>query len=305
MSRVPEVENSEMLVKGEQTRRSFGEKWRNNSALLFTFEEMVSSGSLTWIAERNGFPDVESFGSWVRDHDRILDAGCGNGRVTAVLGRFAGPNAEVVGVDINPEAAVSNLRDAPNIQVREGDLLADLTPLGEFDLIYCQEVLHHTRDPRGALLSLANRLRPGGELAVYVYKVKAPVREFVDDYVRDRISGLPYSESLAEMRAITELGRTLTELGVVVEVPAIPSLGIEQGSYDLQRFIYHFFMKCFWNSSIAFEDNVAINYDWYHPSLATRHTLDEVLAWFADADLDVVHTCTDHYGITVRGCRST
>jgi hypothetical protein len=46
---------------------------------------------------------------------------------------------------------------------------------------------------------------------------------------------------------------------------------------------------------------VLINYDWYHPQLATRHTLDEVEGWFVSAGLKIEHRCVDFYGITVRG----
>lgn len=298
-----EFEGAQSAESGEQTRRSFGDKWANNSRLLFESEDMISSGSLAWIIERNGFDDLESFGSWVETHNRILDAGCGNGRVTAVLSRLASPAAEVVGVDINPTVAMENLAGYPNATVLEGDLTGDLGFLGQFDLIYCQEVLHHTQNPAGAFGSLARQLRPGGELAVYVYKVKAPVREFVDDYVRSRVSVLPYQQAIAEMRAITELGRILAELDMRIDIPEVPSLGIERGTYDVQRFFYHFFMKCFWNDNMTFEDNMAINYDWYHPSIATRHTLDEVLSWFASAGLTAIHSRVDHYGVTVRGRR--
>ena len=34
------------------------------------------------------------------------------------------------------------------------------------------------------------------------------------------------------------------------------------------------------------------------------HELPEVLSWFSEAGLDVVHTNLDPYGITVRGRRS-
>ena len=289
--------------KQDQTRRSFGDKWNNNPGLLFTMEEMTSSGSLGWIIERNGFSGVEEFGEWVAGNQRVLDAGCGNGRVTSVLAHLAGFGTEIVGVDINPDIARTNLQGESHVTIHQGDLTSDLSFLGEFDLIYCQEVLHHTSDPQRAFNSLATRLRPGGELAVYVYKIKAPVREFVDDHIRNQISDLSYEDSLDEMRAVTELGRELSNLQSEIDVPAIGSLGIEQGRYDVQRLFYHFFMKCFWNSAMSFDDNVSINYDWYHPALATRHTLDEVLGWFDQASLDVSHSYLDQYGITVRGTR--
>jgi hypothetical protein len=86
-------------------------------------------------------------------------------------------------------------------------------------------------------------------------------------------------------------------------VPTIEPLEIEEGEYDIQRLIYHFFMKCFWNDELDAEANAAINYDWYHPDVSSRHTLDEVRGWFAAADLEVVHEHTDPYGITIRGRR--
>jgi hypothetical protein len=49
------------------------------------------------------------------------------------------------------------------------------------------------------------------------------------------------------------------------------------------------------------EANAAINYDWYHPQLCSRHTLEEVENWFEKANLSVVHRNVDPYGITVRG----
>jgi hypothetical protein len=102
-------------------------------------------------------------------------------------------------------------------------------------------------------------------------------------------------------REITAFGRALAELGVTVKVPRVEVLGIEEGTYDLQRMIYYFFMKCFWNPKLASEENAAINYDYYHPKIATRHTLEEVEEWFRRANLTIVHEKVDFFGITVRG----
>jgi hypothetical protein len=107
------------------------------------------------------------------------------------------------------------------------------------------------------------------------------------------------------MKEVTEFGRALADLNVKVKVPGVKVLGIEAGEYEVQRLIYHFFLKCFWNPSLSFEENAAINYDWYHPQLCTRHTLEEIEGWFADAGLDVIHRCVDHYGITMRGIKRT
>ncbi len=288
----------------DNTRRSFDDKWHRNEQLAFAETLREDSHIHRWILNRNGHSSNAQLKAFLSSKRRILDAGCGNGRVTALLRECAPPGALVMGIDlVAADVAQRNLARYANVEVRGGDLLGDLSALGRFDFIYCQEVLHHTGDPRRAFLNLCDLLVPGGEIAIYVYKRKAPAREFVDDYVRGRIAALPYDEAMKVCRDITELGRTLSESAAKVKVPAVPALGIEPGEYEVQRFVYHFFMKCFWNPDLSFDENVAINYDWYHPQLASRHTAGEVAGWFREADLEIAHECVDHYGITMRGKR--
>jgi SAM-dependent methyltransferase len=288
------------------TAKTFSDKWGQNPDLAFaqTVDENAEIGR--WILERNGWRSGDGLASYLTGKRRILDAGCGNGRVMALLRRYAPAESEIVGIDLTAaEVARENLADLPNVTIRQGDLLGDLSELGEFDFIYSQEVLHHTPDPRGGLLNLASRLAPDGEIAIYVYRRKAPIREFTDDFLREQIRDMPYEQAMEVCRKVAELGRALSELNVSVRVPAIEPLEIEEGEYDVQRLVYHFFMKCFWSDELDAEGNAALNYDWYHPGLCSRHTADEVRQWFADADLDVVHENVDHYGITMRGRRAT
>jgi SAM-dependent methyltransferase len=211
---------------------------------------------------------------------------------------------QIVGIDlVAADLARENLASYANIEVRPGDLLGDLASLGRFDFIYCQEVLHHTSDPKRAFHNVCQRLAAGGEIAIYVYKQKAPVREFVDDYIRQRIASEPYETAMATCRQITALGKALSDLKIEFDAPAVAALGIPGGRYEVQRFLYHFFMKCFWNPSLDFDANAAINYDWYHPELCSRHTVEEVRAWFAEEKLRVKHEYVDEYGITLRGIR--
>ena len=287
------------------TIKSFRNKWEQNKTLAF--EETLREGSdlFSWILGRNGFSSAEEMRTYLKNKRRILDAGCGNGRVTALLRRYAPKETEIVAVDIvSAEIARENLQAyglSEGVHFFEKDLLGDLSDLGKFDFIYCQEVLHHTPDPEKAFMNLRTLLSPTGEMAIYVYKVKAPVREFVDDYVRGKISDLDYPEAIRACEQITALGKVLSEYGITLKAPGVDVLGIEEGAYDLQRFFYHFFMKCFWNPNLTFQENAAINYDWYHPKIASRHTLEEVRQWFLSANLEIIHEKVDLYGITVRG----
>ena len=286
----------------EQTFQSFKDKWEKNASLAFAQTLDEQSEVFKWIINRNGFANADELRSFLSDKKRILDGGCGNGRVTALLHRYAPDDAETVGIDLTAaHVAAENLKELEQVSVFQKDLLGDLGDIGTYDFIYSQEVLHHTADPKKSFDNLVSILRPGGEIAIYVYKIKAPLREYADDYVRNIISGMSYEASSAALNEITEFGRVLSEQGITVNVPKVDVLGIEAGEYDLQRFIYHFFFKCYWNNMFNREENNAINYDWYHPQIATRHSLEEVLGWFADNQLTVTHQFVDHYGITVRG----
>jgi len=286
----------------DQTAKSFKNKWENNVDAFWKETLSEDSDTQRWILDRNGFNSLEAFAAYLADRKRILDAGCGNGRVTALLRKLAAANSEIVGIDlVAADVAKKNFASVPAVHIESRDLLGDLSGLGLFDFIYCQEVLHHTDNPARAFENLRNLLAPQGEIAIYVYKQKAPAREFVDDYVRGKIANLSYDEAMIQCREITELGRVLFESGLKVHVPRVTSLGIEEGEYEVQRFIYHFFAKCYWNPNITYEENVLVNYDWYHPQVATRHTLSEVEGWFNLSGLEIIHRKVDHYGITIRG----
>jgi SAM-dependent methyltransferase len=93
---------------------------------------------------------------------RILDAGCGSGRVLDELARFG----DVVGVDLSPSAvaaAWARGHSVANARVEELPF-ADAT----FDLVTCLDVIEHTPDDVRALRELVRVTRPGGYLLLTV-----------------------------------------------------------------------------------------------------------------------------------------
>jgi len=108
-----------------------------------------------------------------------------------------------------------------------------------------------------------------------VYAKKALPRELLDEHFR-KYSMKCNSEDLWEMsKSLALLGKTLSELRINIEVPEIKLLDIKGGNYDLQRFIYWNFIKCFWNQELGFNNSVSTNFDWYAPSNAKRYTETE------------------------------
>jgi len=291
-------------METDNTARSFHDKWHENPALGFDEILNEDSDTFAWILERNGFGNPLELREFLRGKKGILDAGCGNGRATALLRRYSAPDTGIAAIDlVSADVARKNL-ESLNVSVSQADLLGDLAALGTFDFIYCQEVLHHTGNPAAAFANLCSLLDHGGEIAIYVYKRKAPAREFVDDFIRDKIKDMPYDEAMQVCEQITQLGKVLSELDLKVQLPAVDVLEIPEGEYDIQRFIYHFFMKCYWNDGYSMHDNVVINYDWYHPQLCSRHTIEEVRHWFVENGLRIVHEHVDFYGLTMRGMKA-
>jgi trans-aconitate methyltransferase len=287
-----------------QTSRSFGDKWSRNPDIAVSQTFDPNSVFQKWIVERNGWGSAAELKERLKSRQRILDAGCGNGRMTGLLASIA-LHAGVVGIDQADLApARENTKAFPNVSFQNANLRNSLSGLGAFDFIYCQEVLHHTGDAQASFDNLVGILAPEGEIAIYVYRQKAPAREFMDDVVREKISALPYEEAMVVCRQITELGRRMAEVEQEIEVDDLPAVGIEHGRYTPQRILYNFFLKCYWNPDLSFEDNAVINYDWYHPSHCSRHTLTEVEGWFARAGLEIVWKKQDLYGITVRGLKA-
>lgn len=284
------------------TSRSFRDKWEKNTNAFYAETQPEGSDTQRWVLERNGFSSLSEFAAHLAGKKRILDAGCGNGRVTALLRMLAPEQAEVVGIDlVAAHLAREDFKDVPHTHFETRDLIGDLSGLGQFDFITVRKCCTIPRIRRADSAICASCWPPTEELAVYVYKQKAPAREFVDDYVRDRIAALPYDKAMSQCRQITEFGKALSEAGLKVSVPAVEALGIEAGEYDVQRLIYHFFAKCYWNPDVSYEENVLVNYDWYHPQVATRHSLAEVEEWYRAAGLEIRHRGIDFYGITLRG----
>ncbi len=97
-----------------------------------------------------------------------LDAGCGKGRFTRILGRYL---KTVVALDGSEavEAAVENLKEFDNICVVRADLRLPLFAEESFDFVMSLGVLHHLDDPREGFMHLVGYLAPGGQLLVYLY----------------------------------------------------------------------------------------------------------------------------------------
>ena len=102
---------------------------------------------------------------------RVLDAGCGPGKVTAILQEQVQPGGSILGVDYSPErikyAKDHYLSGKADIDFRVRDLRTPLEDAGLFDLIWVRFVLeYHRTESVNIVKNLTACLKPGGSLCL-------------------------------------------------------------------------------------------------------------------------------------------
>ncbi|MFH9266384.1 methyltransferase domain-containing protein [Streptomyces sp. NPDC017546] len=97
----------------------------------------------------------------------VLDVGCGSGAISALA---AGRGATVHAVDAEPGMVEATRRAVPTAEVRTG-LLPELPYANAtFDAVVGNFVLNHVGRPREALAELRRIARPGGRVAVSIWR---------------------------------------------------------------------------------------------------------------------------------------
>ncbi len=184
----------------------------------------------------------------------VLDAGCGGGRYSLLAARSG---ANVVGVDLSDavEKARSLCSNHPNALIVQADLLS--LPLADraFDFVFSIGVLHHCPDPRGAFASVARRVKPGGTLAVWLYRHNTLAQELLNKALR----------------------RVTTRLPARVLEPLCVGLGVFGGVPILNQTLNKVFN---FSNHPDWTLRVCDNFDWYAPRYQSHHTVAELTDWF-------------------------
>jgi arsenite methyltransferase len=256
-----------------------------------------------WLIERYG--DVANAPWWADYGTRpsVLDAGCGAG-LSAV--ELFGPILDRIdyrGVDISDAYKVAERRFAERGfpgAFEQGDITNLRFPDATFDIAFSEGVLHHTDSTERALKAVARKLRPGGRFLFYVYRRKGPIREFTDDFIREKLQPMSPAEAWQALYPLTRLGELLGDLHIEIDIPeAIDLLEIPAGKIDLQRFVYWHVFKAFHDPTLSLDELNHMNFDWYAPKNAHRQSLEEVRRWCAEAGLRPEREVEEPAGITV------
>jgi len=93
--------------------------------------------------------------------DCTLEAGCGNGSISAWLAQQTAPGGHAVAVDLDLSLVGPAV---PGLEFRQADILAGPVEPGGFDLVTARAVLHHVGDAGTAVANLVASARPGGTI---------------------------------------------------------------------------------------------------------------------------------------------
>ena len=186
----------------------------------------------------------------------VLDAGCGGGRYAALVGRFG---AKLLGLDLSSavDKAASLCQTNPNVLIVQADLLNVPVAPEVFDLVFSIGVLHHSPEPRHAFAEVAARVKPGGALAVWLYRKNVPPQEWINNALRAITTRLP-----PRFLEISCAG-----LGILGSLPIL-----KQTLNKVANFSNHHDWTL----------RVCDNFDWYAPKYQSHHTIEELQDWFRE-----------------------
>ncbi|MEM7125485.1 MAG: class I SAM-dependent methyltransferase [Chloroflexota bacterium] len=274
----------------EQTKTAFSNKWKQvdhgSDDYIRALERQKA-----WYLELYGFDNETQLASFLNQCEYVLDAGAGKCGKAAWFAELS-PSTLVVAADIS-----TSLYDAAEYYSDVSNLFFVRCDIGSmpffsdsvYDYISCDQVIHHTAQPRMTFAELVRLAGENGDIACYVYRKKALPRELLDDHFRTYSKELSHEDLIALSSQLTNLGRILSSVEDEIDFPDIPLMGIEGGKMTIQRFLYWNFIKCFWNEQMGEQLSTITNYDWYSPSQAYRYTEEEFRSWSTEEKLETVH----------------
>lgn len=168
-STAPVVNHVPRFVPSDAYVKSFSFQWTQYQETLH--DSLYNSGFSKYdLINKTGLSPDQIAGKLV------LDAGCGTGRVAELLAEWG---AMVVGADLSlsVDVARKSLEHFDRVAVIQADIGALPFAPESFDFVISSGVLHHTPDTRDYTRRLVPLVKPGGELAIWVYSPRLARRK--------------------------------------------------------------------------------------------------------------------------------
>ena len=116
----------------------------------------------------------------VQDGSRVVEPGCGTGRLTLIIAERIGPNGLVVANDISPkmlDVARRRLEGHSNAQLGCGTIEETPLPAASFDVVICHNVFPHFDEKFRVVMRLRSALKPSGIFVVSHFMNSAGIND--------------------------------------------------------------------------------------------------------------------------------
>ena len=190
---------------------------------------------------------AQKFKNFIGFKKNVLEVGCGTGQLSIYFS--LGTNNRIVGFDptiqsLNLAKDFALKNEISNIEFVNADIFDDVLVDNYFDFVWCNGVLHHTKDPYKAFQIVARSLKNEGYILVGLYNKFGRFRTILRKYL-SKIFGLRFLE---------------------------------------------FFDPTLKNLKISDEERKSWIKDQYFHPIESLHTLDEVLEWFDNNDIEYINS---------------
>ena len=185
---------------------------------------------------------------------KVLDAGCGGGRYCLQAGQAG---AEVWGADHTHavDKAAQLCAKLPNVHFVQADLKQLPFPEQSFDFVFSIGVMHHDANTRMVFEAVARMVKPGGRMAVWLYRRNQWWQELLNNWLRARTTRM-------KPEALERWCLWGAWLG------SIPL--VKQSLNKIINFSHH----------PNRENRICDTFDWYAPVYQHHHTITELRNWF-------------------------
>ncbi|MCK4792834.1 MAG: methyltransferase domain-containing protein [Desulfobacteraceae bacterium] len=217
-----------------QTGQSFGDKWCNPRSQAFGSTDFDRRSLEEQFLSMLGCGSMEELQALFKSAKITLNAGCGVAWSEYLFD--LDPKAERHCVDISLSVEIAHKKTAhmPNVTISQTSIFELPYPEGMFDIVYSCGVVHHTPDPKRAVLEIGKRVASRGILGIYIYNKKPFVRELCDQEIRKLTTKMSYKECMDFSRKMTMFGKALNSITKPLVIQEdIDLLGIKKGKYNL------------------------------------------------------------------------
>ncbi len=231
---------------------SFGYEWTRFPKVQLDSQE--GSASEETFREKTGLKPADVKGK------TVLDAGCGMGRFSDVVARWGASTVVAADLSRAVEPASDNLMKHDSVTVVQADLFGLPVAKQSFDIVFSIGVLHHTPSTFDALRRIAEYVKPGGRLCVWVYSRRLQLTLAGGEVIR------LFTRRMKE----DQLLRTISTMA-----PKVHS--IKEQWPRLAPFVNAIVPV----SNHADEEwRILDTFDWYSPQYQWKHSEEEVKGWF-------------------------